>query len=50
MGRAGPFFEIKIWEAGWMYKLSGVYLYLFNGQLIIHMILYFVCKVIPCKF
>ena len=31
---------------GWMYKLSVVYLYFFNGQLIIHMILYFVCKVI----
>ena len=32
-------------SAGWMYKLSVVYLYFFNGQLIIQMILYFVWKV-----
>ena len=43
-------------SAGWMYKLSIVYLYLFNEHLIIHMILYYVdytydtllCKVIRC--
>ena len=36
-------------SAGWMYKLSVVYNF-FNGQLIIHMILHFVCKVIRWVF
>ena len=56
MGRHDPAHSMKkefkkhCVSAGWMFKLSVVYIYIFNEQLIINMILYFVhvCKVIRC--
>ena len=54
--RASPFYEIRNLRSlcvseGCLHKLSVVYIYFFfNGQFIIHMILYFVCKVIQWIF
>ena len=51
--RAGPLYEIRIGEAYAFLRdecIIWVYIYFLNGQLLMHMILYFLCKEIRWVF